>query len=448
VPQRTPSCQLGASPTPVSRVISPRTGDTECPQPTRDTRTPTTVFEQAIDYSAGRVALVRGADQEVARTASRRSGPRGWLRAVRWLIAAGCHSRANATTQLVADDLAARMDYTTGHVRYCLDEMVARLGISKASIKRHIGYLRELGALAWVQHGTRTNIRRLMGLKGYAATATVYAAVIPPVYDHAMGHRIIGSGYTARIVIDQRGQQPAIPSPRTPDPVDNPAVDNSAGTGLEPPSLTWLRKEGKVQVESGSNYTSQARLAKSRIPHQSSSINGRHRTAADVEKAGRTVRLVRALVNWTQSVPLRRLEYVLRPWTDRGWDALRIADELHGMCSGVRWKPSRPDAFIRARIAADIQHQEELAQAVAWEDSTAYRNLTSLAALFGSAEPKPEPEPRRTDEDRLRARMDWSIWPEVLDHMAEDPDDALDLYGKRLIDFAINQQARLEATHV
>lgn len=192
----------------------------------------------------------------------------------------------------------------------------------------------------------------------------------------------------------------------------------------------------------GFNYTEQARPPKTRIPHQSSSINGRRRTAADVEKAGKTVRLVRALVNWTQTVPLRRLEFVLRPWTDRGWDALRIADELNGMCAGVRWKPKNPVAFIRARIAQDTAHQEELAQAVAWEDSTAYREMAALRALLAPAATEPEPE--RTDDDRRRARMDWNNWPAVLDHLAEDELDALDLYGKRFVDFAIEQGARLD----
>jgi AraC-like DNA-binding protein len=433
-----PSCQLAIPAQGVSRLISPRTGDTECPQTDRDTPTPTVEIERATDYSAGQVVLVRGPAQEVARTQSRRSGPRAWLRAVEWLIAAGLHRRANATTAKVAEDLAQRMDYSTGHVRYCLDETAARLEVSRATVKRHVSYLRELGALAWVQHGTRTNIRRALGMTGYAGTATIYAAVIPPVFDHAMGHRIVGSGYTARIVIDHRGR-PAIPAQAV-KPVDNRPVDNSSGEGLEPPSLTWLRKKGKVQVEGGSNYTSQARQAKSRIPHQSSSIDGRRRTAADVEKAGKVVRLVRALVNWTQSVSLRRLEYVLRPWTDRGWDAFRIADELNGMCAGVRWKPARPDAFIRARIAADTQRQDELAQAVAWEDSAAARDLASLAALFGPAITEPEQE--RTDEDRERARADWNVWPEVLDHLAEDQDDAIDLYGVRLCQFAISQAAR------
>jgi AraC-like DNA-binding protein len=389
------------------------------------------------DYSGVRFAFVRGSCQEVAHTASRRTGPRRWRRAVEWLIAAGHHPRATATTLRVAEDLAARMDYDTGHVRYCLDEMAARLGLSRASVKRHVGYLREMGALAWVQHGTRTNIRRLMGLKGYAATATIYAAVIPAAYDHAMGHRIIGTGYTARIVIDEWGQAP--------EPVDtcgNSPVDNSAPEALEPPSLTWLRKESKVEVEGGCNYTEQARPPKARIPHQSSLINGRRRTAADVQKASNEIRMVRALVNWTQSVPLRRLEFVLRPWTDRGWDALRIADELHGMCAGVRWKPKNPVAFIRARIAADTAHQEALAQAVAWEDSTAYREMATMRALLGAPAAEPQPERERTDEDRLRARMDWNIWPEVIAHFEEDELDALDLYGKRLVDFAIDQHAR------
>jgi hypothetical protein len=434
-----PSCQLAIPRTGVSRLISPRSGDTECPQADRDTGTPRHSFEHSIDYSAGQVVLVRGPAQEVAHTSSRRSGPRRWLRAARWLIAAGLHGRANATTLKVAEDLAQRMDYSTGHVRYCLDETAARLEVSRATVKRHVAVLRELGALAWVQHGTRTNIRRALGMTGYAGTATVYAAVIPPVFDHAMGHRIVGSGYTARIIIDQR-DRPTIPA-QAANPVDNRPVDNSAGEGLEPPSLTWVEEEEKVQVVGGSNYTSPARQAKSRIPHQSSSIDGRRRTAADVEKASKVVRLVRALVNWTQSVPLRRLEFVLRPWTDRGWDAFRIADELNGMCSGVRWKPTRPDAFIRARIAADTQQREEMAQAVAWEDSTAARDLASLAALFGPATTEPEQE--RTDEDRRYARLyGWQRWSEVLEHLQDDQDDAIDLYGVDLCKFAISQGAR------
>lgn len=430
MPQRTPSCQLGASHAPETRGISPHPGDTQCLQH----------------------PLIHGtASQTIEHTTSRRSGPRKWLRAVRWLIDAGLHPKTNTTTLRIAEDLADRMDYDLGHVRYCLDETAARLGIGRATVKRHVSYLRQLGALAWVQHGTRINIRRAMGLTGYAATATVYAAVIPAAHDHAMGHTIVGSGYNARIIIDQRGQQqPTIPTQTHRQPVDNSPVDNPASEGLEPPSLTLVNEEDQVQLVSGSNYTSQARHAKNPIPHQSSQKNGRRRTAADVQKASKTVRLVRALVNWTQKVPLRRLEYVLRPWTDQGWDALRIADELNGMCAGVRWKPRRPDHFIRARIAADTQRQADLAASIAWEDSTAARDLASLAALFGTA--TPQPEPTRTDDDRKRARLEgWDRWWDVADHYDDDPDDALDLYGTRLCSYAVGRAARQqekEYTHV
>lgn len=361
---RTPSCQLDHPSVGDSRHSSPLTGDRSVTESPRHPHTPTPEIEHRIDYSADQVALVRGVHaQSVEHTTSRRSGPRRWLRAVAWLIAAGLHGRANATTLRVAEDLAARMDYDLGHVRYCLDDTVARTGISKASVKRHVAYLRELGALVWVVHGTRANIRRALGIGGYAATATVYAAVIPPVYDHALGHTIIGTGYEARIVIDQRGQ--------TPKPVDNPPVENPGTETGEPPSLTLVKEDVQVQVVGGCKDTSQARPAKTPIPHQSSSINGKRRTAKDVEKAGKTVRMVRALVNWTQVVPLRRLEYVLRPLTDRGLDALAIAGMLQGMCAGVRWKPSRPDVFIQSQLAADrrqaeLREQQE-AQAARYE---------------------------------------------------------------------------------
>lgn len=411
----TPSCQLDASDSPHSRGKSPL--------PNVDESTPS--------------ALVYGIAQELEHTASRWSQPRKWRKAITWLIGAGLHPRANATTQRIADDLADRMDYTTGHVRYGLLAMAERLGIDKATVKRHVKYLRELGALAWDVHGSLTNVRPFNDQPGYAATATVYAAVIPPAYDHAMGHTIIGTGYRARIVIDQRGQ--------TPDPVDtagNSPVDNPAPERLAPPSLTWLRKESQVDLVGGFNYTEQARPPKARIPQQTTLINGRRRTALDVQKASNETRIVRALVNWTQPVPLRKLEHVLRPWTDRGWDGLRIADELNGMCTGVRWRPKNPIAFIRARIAADtartqlLAAQEAAMPAMANQEWAAWINLRNLN----------EQAPARTQDDRDYAQqVGWSRWWEVADHYAEDRDDAIDLYGVRIVQFALAKAAREEA---
>ncbi|MGW2520538.1 hypothetical protein ACWC09_26685 [Streptomyces sp. NPDC001617] len=307
-----------------------------------------------------------GAAQEVAHTASRWTAPRKWLKAITWLIGAGLHPRANATTQRVADDLAARMDYSTGHVRYGLTAMAERLGLSRSQTCEHIKYLRELGALAWAERGSQANVRRTQGQPGYARTATVYAAVIPASYDQAMGHRIIGTGYTARIIIDQR---------RTPltGPVDtagNSPVDNSSSSAHRTPSLTWVEEDGKLKMVGGSNYTSQQTASRDHasIPQQRSNSNngssksGRH--ALQVAQDIRIAAQVRPLVTWTQRVPLRPLAYCLRPLIDRGLDAYGIAAYLNGLCTGLRWRPKRPAAYIRAVLADRQQADHKRAAAV------------------------------------------------------------------------------------
>ncbi|MFF7527278.1 hypothetical protein [Streptomyces pseudovenezuelae] len=297
-------------------------------------------------------------------TRSRRSGPQRWRRAVEWLIAAGLHPRASATTLRIAHDLADRMDYDTGHVRYCLDDTAARLGLSRATVKRHVGYLRELGALAWVVRGTRVNVRRLMGLKGYAATATVYAAVIPPVFDHAMGHRIVGSGYQARIIVDLRN--------RAQGPVDtagNSPVDNSGFEGLEPPSLMMVKEEGQVQVVGGEEAsTGQARTADqvpSRRKKLKLTITGYKITAERIARARQLAVSVRPLVNWTQRASHDQLSWVILDMVARGWSENRILiwlNQLGQEIGAPRWRPRFPHRVIAAALlrkdVADKQQTE------------------------------------------------------------------------------------------
>ncbi|MET7487638.1 hypothetical protein [Streptomyces sp. NPDC005538] len=353
----------------------------------------------------------------------------------------------SATTLTVARDLAARMDYDSGEVRYCLAGMVDRLGLSRATVSRHVAYLREMGSLVWVQHGSRANVRRARGLAGYAATATVYGAVIPAAYDRALGHIIVGSGYAARIIVDQRGTARVAP-------VDNSPVDKTSSGACETPSRTGVQEVGQVKVVGGCNYTSRQRASRStaRKSPQGAPVRGRCRTASDVRRAERTVRLVRAMVPWTQRVPLRRLEFVLRPLTDRRLDAPEIVAELTAMCSGMLWRPRRPDVFISQRLKAIAAYDQQLVQesepalppgehAVAPMSNpewAAYIKLKQrLEAETAAARP-------RTDTDRAAAQATWNNWPTVADHYAEDPNDALDLYGLRLCQYAIVQAARIQ----
>lgn len=423
-----PSCQLDGPRASDLRRKSPHSDGTRC-------HTPTLEIEQASDYSDPRDYLVHGSAHEIEHTASRRSGPRRWLRAVVWLIAAGLHPRAGATTQRLAADLATRMNYDTGHALYDLDGTARRLGVDRSTVKRHARYLRELGALVWVSHGTQHNSRRPRGLKGYAGTATVYAATIPAVYDHAMGHRIVGTGYGARIVVDQRGQIPAQGRQEQAEPVDN----LGAGEGRAPLSLTWVEEGNQVQVVGGDNYTSRKR-ATSRKPStlKTSSKTGR-RSPAQVARDIRIARQVRPRVNWTQPEGLRRLAFALRPLIDQGHDADSIATELHSF--GLTWRPAAPAAFIRCELARRARNEERsayasaghLAQPMTPAQWQAYHHQQALAAAEQAA--ARFVQTGRTDDERRAARadarQDFGI---VADHIADHGlDDAIDLYGCDLV---------------
>lgn len=280
--------------------------------------------------------------QELDATASRRARPCAWLRAVVWLVEAGLHRRAGATTLAVARDLAGRMDYRLGLVLYDLEGTAARCGVSAATVKRHVRVLRELGALVWQRHGTKRNL--CLPGRPYAGTATIYAATIPAVYDSAMGHRLEGAGYEARVCGGWvAGRDRAMRATQVkPRPVDNPP-GRGPGSGLRAPHSSGAHHDvRKADVSGKLNYTSRRRATPDRAPRRSPL-----QVARDIAVA----RQVRPLVTWTQHEGLRRLAYALRPLIDRGLGARDIAAELHGLAAG--WRPGRPAAWITAALACD-----------------------------------------------------------------------------------------------
>ncbi|WP_052489857.1 hypothetical protein [Streptomyces sp. 150FB] len=89
-------------------------------------------------------------------------------------------------------------------------------------------------------------------------------------------------------------------------------------------------------------------------------------------------RQVRARVNWAQGERLRRLEFVLRPLTDAGWDADTIAAELHSWM--LTWRPARPANFIRAQLlrqSAATHHAQQLEAAEGWDEDEAAGAFTA-----------------------------------------------------------------------
>ncbi|WP_159041128.1 cell wall protein [Streptomyces sp. CFMR 7] len=344
-----------------------------------------------------------GREQDVVWTRSRRSEPRAWLVGLEWLVAAGLHKEAGPTTIEIAEDLAARMDYRRGIVVYDLEGTARRLGKSPATVKRHIRVMRELGALVWLVHGSKRNIA-LPG-EPYMATATIYGAVIPPVFDEAMGHRLSGTGYEARVCgVTEAGRERAVAqakvrsearqksrrrsercrchwqrSPaaaRTVCPVDNVVVDNPRSQAREPHSLGRYHRAPAVQVDGGCKDTSRERATCStdRRPSFKISYNpdGSRRTASQTRRGIGIIQQVRPRVTWTQRADLRELEVALRPRTNAGWDSQMITEELHSW--HLTWQPANPAAYIRFRLAqqATAEHQVAACEvAEGWDEQEA-----------------------------------------------------------------------------
>ncbi|MFB7049669.1 hypothetical protein ACFCX7_26450 [Streptomyces microflavus] len=300
------------------------------------------------------------------------------------------------------------MDYRRGIALYDRNGIVRRTGLSRATVTRHVRVLRELGALVWLVHGSRRNLAAPG--EGYTATATIYGAVIPPAYDDAMGHRLTGTGYEGRVCgVTPAGQELAVaaataqsdarrqgdrtgrsrktvrygvPAQRERETglVDNPAVDKSCSGGREPHSLGNYHRSPAVQVESGCKDTSRERASCRKAPRPSFKISrnadGTRRTAGQTKRGVGIIQQVRPRVPWTQGESLRALEVSLRPLTDAGLDAHMIAAELHSWM--LTWRPARPAAYIRARLAqqSTAEHAAaELDVAEGWDEQQASQAL-------------------------------------------------------------------------
>ncbi|MFI1583976.1 cell wall protein [Embleya sp. NPDC020630] len=398
-------------------------------------------------------------------TASRRARPRAWLRAVAWLITTRSHPRAGATTARVARDLAARMDHHEGTVIYGLDTTAERLQLSRATVKRHVAILRELGALAWHIHGSRRNLHKPD--RPYTATGTVYAATVPPAYDHAHGHRTTGHGYTARLIgltSTARARMAAaavaatrprseaappphrgrtiLPSPRRTDP-NTPTATRSHRPRHAPPSLnTPTPPFGSRSINGFKNTRTPPNTATTAAPSTATTINHPGTGIRSPLRVARDIRIaatVRARVTWTAHESLRRLAWALRPLIDRGLDATRIAGELTAWHLDD-WRPRHPAAFITARLrreaALDAQHDAERAAAVHPTSNPAWR--ACINRLFPPPADPTDAPPRTTEARRAARAAGRHDLVRVIEHLEHDFTDALDLYGTDLTRRASN----------
>lgn len=164
----------------------------------------------------------------------------------------------------------------------------------------------------------------------WAGTATIYAATAPPAWDHAMGHRIRGRGYTARLIgYTCEGRERAIADARA----------AAARRRRDTPSCRQNTRRQKAKVGGKEKNTAarrqRAARATSCTPHQA---------AHGVDVAA----WVRPRVSWTQREQLRRLAFALRPLIVAGMSREAIVAELHSWW--LTWRPHSPAAYITARL--------------------------------------------------------------------------------------------------
>ncbi|WP_139275382.1 hypothetical protein [Mangrovactinospora gilvigrisea] len=249
--------------------------------------------------------------QEVTTTASRPiTHPDDFVLATQWAIRHSLHPRAGATTVRVAQALAAKAN-RQGHVAYGRNRLASHLNLSISRLSDHIRYLRELGLLAWVEHGSRRNVRRTRNpeqhVDGYTATGTIYALCAPAAWDAAVGRRTTGAGYRARLVgVTGAGRRhesrlARLAKART------EAAGRRVGTARRrTPSCGGTSEVFEVSDDAGFKDTRAGARATAPTPSPTT-------TPHDLARTIEVARQLRIRVSWLRHARLRRLAYLLRP---------------------------------------------------------------------------------------------------------------------------------------
>ncbi|WP_188273819.1 helix-turn-helix domain-containing protein [Streptomyces sp. CBMA152] len=287
----------------------------------------------------------------MAATASRQLRKADDFRAaVQFMVGAEFHPKAGRTTLRLANAFAVRMEKSKdGHFPFSADATGRMLGLSRRAVFHHARILRELGLIAYVEHGTRTNSQRTRHgaawtpAHGYRGTATLFAAVAPPVWDDAMGRRIAGTGYRARpIGVTQQGRIRAIDEARR-----SAGRDNCRRSSCTP-SLVVPQDHGHQQVGGGEKYTSRTRATGRKTTSRPTQQILPRTSPAECARQIAFAEQLQREVWWLHRCCARRLAYVLRPLFTSGWTWQSLAAELRAW--GVPGYLRDPAAYVHSEL--------------------------------------------------------------------------------------------------
>lgn len=343
----------------------------------------------AVTSSRGgrRFELITERDaQEIGTTASRQlRRADAFLAAARYMVR--YHPKAGATTIRLATAFAARMHRSRhGHVAFNLDATVRELGLSRRTILNHARYLRELGLIAWVEHGSKRNVLRTRrgGVfgpgDGYRGTATIYAPVAPPAWDHVQGHRIRGAGYRARLIgYTDKGRDRAVAAARS-----RARRARTSPRKRCTPSVVVTSAPSHLQVDTGEKKNT-------RYLREQTDTHRRPRAAFTATACRQAIALteqVQREVWWLYAACSRRIAYALRPLIAAGWTAAQLAAEIGSW--GVPPSLRDPAAYLRYELHSrqqhgELPHSEPADREQPVDDGTRYEAMLRDRAMQASA---------------------------------------------------------------
>ncbi|MFD5814783.1 hypothetical protein [Streptomyces sp. NPDC127038] len=278
-----------------------------------------------------------------------------FLAAARYMIRH--HPKAGPTTLRLAAAFAARMHRSQhGHVVFNVAATVDELGLSRRTVLAHARYLRELGLIAWVEHGSKRNVLRARAGQswapghGYRGTATLYAPVAPPAWDQAQGHRIRGTGYQARLVgYTAQGRARAVAAARS---RSRARQARSTPTRRCTPSVVVTSAPSHLQVVTGGKNNTRPARKPARVRRRS----GAPFTPLACQQGIALAEQVQRQVWWLYTACSRRIAYALRPLIAAGWTAPQLAAELATWGVPSHLKDSA--AYLRYELRRRQQHNE------------------------------------------------------------------------------------------
>ncbi|WP_406834897.1 hypothetical protein ACICHK_00450 [Streptomyces sp. AHU1] len=336
----------------------PSAGNTRTPEPS--SRTAFTLIEAP-------------GEQEVNTTASRqlRRGS-DFLTAARYMIRH--HPRAGTTTLRLAAAFAARMHRSQhGHIAFNLAATVDELGVSRRTVLAHARYLRELGLIAWVEHGSKRNVLRTRGSSwtpgdGYRGTATIYAPVAPLLWDQVQGHRIRGTGYRARLIGYTAKGRARAAAARAHKPRTRPRPPARCT-----PSVVVTSAPSRLQVVTGEKKNTRRARTQCRARGLPAPF-----TSDECRQGIALAKQLQREVWWLYDTCSRRIAYALRPLIAAGWTAAQLAAEVSAW--GVPAHLRDPAAYLHHELHRR-QHLGELpptvspAHSLLADDGTRYEAM-------------------------------------------------------------------------